>query len=103
MPEGVWTNLSRDAGAACCFSHGPPDHLVGDRCVHTALAGGAWKQINRRLLPTPMLAHGFEQFRTERDIPVTRAFTLPDMDHHAFAVDVGHFSSESSVRRIPVP
>src|SRR5262245_3807728 len=90
VPEGVRTNLPRDAGAARRFLHGPPDDLVGHRCFHTPMAGGTWKEIEHRLLPTPVLAQSFEQFRTERNVAVACAFTLSDRDHHAFAVDVGH-------------
>jgi hypothetical protein len=97
MPEGVWSNLSSDAGTACGFSHSPPDDLVRHGRFHTALAGGAWKQINLGFLPTPILAQSFKQFGTERDIPIPRAFALRLLSMSAT------FSSESSVRRTPVP
>src|SRR5262245_4229751 len=89
MPEGVRTHLPGDAGAARRFLHGPPDDLVGHRCFHTPMADGTWKEIEPRLLPTPVLAQRFEQFWTERNVAVACAFTLSDMDHHAFTVDIG--------------
>src|SRR5437879_9978079 len=38
--------------------------------------------------PTPVLAHLFQQFGAAHDVAGFAALSLPDMNHHALAVDI---------------
>ena len=50
VAQGVRVDLLRESGARCCCMAGVPDCLVGDRLVHTPLAGGARKEVAARPL-----------------------------------------------------
>ena len=91
VPQGVRRHARVDASPLGGFSHGAPDHLLGDGNVCPPVVHHAWEQIRLRPHPTPVLAQGLKQGLTEKHIAVSSAFTLVDMDEHAAAVDVGNF------------
>ena len=68
-----------------------PENLSGDR-VTCGVPSVAWEEPLLRLAPeaTPVSAQCFKQLRAEHHVAVLAALALPDMNHHALAVDVAH-------------
>jgi len=48
------------------------------------------EQIDAGLLPTAVLAQGFEQLGRERHVAIAQALPTTDMDDHALTVDIAH-------------
>jgi hypothetical protein len=63
--------------------------------IDAEMANAAGEYIGFRSLPTIVLAQRFEEFRAHRDIAITRAFALPDVDDHAIAVNVAYFEQRT--------
>src|SRR5919199_4314186 len=85
VPERVRMNFGRKPGPFRRMAAGKPNNLVRDRLIGSPTLAG--KQIRLGFLPAPVLAQGVEQSWAERHITVLTALALPDMDHHALAVD----------------
>ena len=56
------------------------DRAYGDRC--------GWEQIEPRLAPTPVLAQGFQQSSTQRQIAILAALAFHHPDDHALTIVV---------------
>jgi hypothetical protein len=52
-----------------------------------------WKEIDYGAFSSASIAEGLQQHRAERDIPVSAAFSLPDVNHHPLAVDIPDLES----------
>src|SRR5882724_6274566 len=59
-----------DAGAARGLAACNPDGLVRNRLIESVLTGARWKQIESGLPPAPVLAQGFQQSWTQRQIAI---------------------------------
>ena len=70
------------------FPASDPYYLVPDRLIRTAPRAATGKQMHLRFTPAPVLAQGFQQRRTQRQIAALAAPASLDTDDHALAVNV---------------
>ena len=88
VSKQVGVNAFFDAGPLGRGLTGVPDHLGGKRLIRTPVVDGARKQPGLRLHPAPVLPQGLQQLRTERDVAVTSALAMLNVDEHGLAIDV---------------
>src|SRR5271167_4033029 len=65
-----------DAGAARGLAACDPDGLVRNRLIESPLEVACGEQVESGLPPTPVLAQGFQQGWTQRQIPILAALAL---------------------------
>src|SRR5512142_243488 len=75
-------------GLSSGFAAGDPHHLVGDRLIRTAPRATTGEQIHLWFTPAPVLAQGFQQRRTQRQVAALAALASLDTEDHALAVNV---------------
>jgi hypothetical protein len=90
MPERMRAKLLLNAGAGGRRPADVPYGLVGDGPLDVAIADLAGEQIDAGLLPSPVVAQGFEQLRRQGHVTIAHPLTPLDMDDHALAVDIAH-------------
>jgi hypothetical protein len=81
-------NVFGDAGGLCRFPASFPQHFGRDRLIGAPTVFRTRKQIRLGVHPAPVLAQRFQQFRTERHVAIPVPLAVPNMDDHAYAVDV---------------
>jgi hypothetical protein len=89
VPQRVRRDVLGDAGLLGGLPTGFPGCLGGDGDVRPPVPHGAGKQIRLGLHPAPINAKRLQEFLAQRHIAITIAFAVADVDHHAFAVDIG--------------
>src|SRR5512144_88234 len=77
-----------DASPVCSPLTGVIDRFGGEVLAIRSLLSLTWEEVLARFLPAPVFAQRLEQLRTERDVTVFAALPLPDVNHHAIAVDI---------------
>src|SRR5579862_3022318 len=89
VAQRVWMYGLRKACSLGGFLTGVPDGLGIDGLI-TAMVTVAWKEPDAGFSPqaVPVLAQFFEQLGAEHDIAISAAFSTPDVNHHALAVNV---------------
>ena len=83
---------------ACTFrrtTNGMPDGFVGHWVIDAETADSAGEYVGLRPLLTIVRAQCLKEFRRHRDIAITPALALPDVDDHAFAVNVTYFEQRN--------
>src|SRR5436305_12064375 len=81
-------NVFRDAGNLRCFTTSLPEHLGCDRLIGSPTIFRSRKQIGLRVHPAPVLTKRFEELWTERHITITVPLAAPNMNQHAYTVDI---------------
>src|SRR6266568_3901002 len=87
MRGDAFADASPMCGIATCNPYG----FVGDRLVKAVLAGARGEKIKPGLAPAPVLAQGFQQGWTQRQITIFAALALHHANDHALAIDVADF------------
>src|SRR5207245_9853196 len=94
MPERMRAELLLNAGASGGRTADVPHRFVGDGLFDAGIAHLAGEQIDAGLLPTPVLAQGFEQLGGQRHVAIALALTTTDMNDHALALEIAHLQQE---------
>src|SRR6266850_1204573 len=70
VAQRMWSDTFADASPMRGIATCNPDGFVGNRLVKAVLAGACGEQIEPGLAPAPVLAQGFQQGRTQRQITI---------------------------------
>src|SRR5947209_18620823 len=82
------TNVLGDAGSLRRVPARRPEHFGRNGLIGSPTIFRSREQIRLGMHPAPVLTKSLEQLRTERYVTVTIPLAVPDMDDHAYAVDV---------------
>src|SRR6266851_8709750 len=87
VAQGVWGDAFVDAGPTRGLVTRDPDCLIGNRLIESAAKRACGKHVELRLAPAPVLAQGFKQGWTQRQIAILAALACHHADDHPLAVD----------------
>lgn len=88
MPQRMRSDILLDTSPAGSSFNGMVDRFGGKVRAFRSSVGLARKEILAGFLPAPVFSQGLQQHRAERDVSVSAALSLPDVNHHALAVNV---------------
>src|SRR5262245_25153293 len=92
VPQRVRRYFLLYACASGGLSDGIPYRFRSDRLLRS-IAVKTREQIDLGFSPSPIGAQHLEQSWGQRHVAILVALALPNVDHHALAIHVGHFQS----------